>query len=97
MENTNKEKLRNTLNKYTQCWDRNSSHKEGDELYYKCSSCKVWRKGVVHSTIQHYALKYYVLIVDVPVIGDEYLELMSQYQVKVWDQLDEEEQGAAIR
>lgn len=91
------DELKTKLHKYAQYRERHSMHKEGDELYYMCSSCKVWRKGVVHSAIQHYALKYYVLIIDVPVIGDEYLELMSQYQVKVWDELDEEEQKVAIR
>lgn len=62
---------------------RTQKHAIGDTLYYHDRHMDADRPGVVTQIIEHYAMTYYVLEVDVPVIGDSFLQLMSEFQVRV--------------
>lgn len=62
---------------------RNKQHSVGDTLYYHDEYMKRDRPGTVIQIIQHNMLTYYVLEVEVPVIGDSFLSLLSEYQVRL--------------
>ena len=61
--------------------ERHGKHVEGDTLYFKLDHHDKYVFGVVKQVIQHYSMTYYLLEVEVPVIGEAYLDLRSQYQV----------------
>lgn len=67
--------------------ERHANHHVGDELYFNCEFSDQYTKGVVYQVVP-YACTYYILEVDVPGLGDSYLEMVSQYQVLVENEVD---------
>lgn len=58
------------------------AHPVGTTLYYHDQYMNADRPGKVVQIVPHYTLTYYILEVDVPVIGDTFLTLQSQFQVR---------------
>lgn len=67
---------------------RHSAHKEGDVLYYHDKYMNAYRDGVVLQVIRHTPLMtYYVLEVEVPIVWDSFLKLVSEFNVKTKEEL----------
>lgn len=71
------------IEKYQALRMANHNHVEGDTLYYHDQYMNADRPGVVKQRILHNMLAYYVLEVEVPIIGDSFLHLASEFQVRI--------------
>lgn len=71
------------IEKYHALRNARHNHVEGDTLYYHDQYMNADRPGTVKQRILHYGLAYYVLEVEVPVVGDSFLHLASEFQVRV--------------
>jgi len=60
-----------------------NSHPVGTTLYYHDQYMNADRPGKVVQIVPHNMLTYYILEVEVPIIGDSFLTLQSEYQVRV--------------
>lgn len=83
----NLEKAKSDMKRYMKHRNRHHSHVVAEILYYKCPHMKEWRAGIIKNVIPHYGMTYYVLEVEVPSVGDSFLELVSEFNVLVEGEL----------
>lgn len=80
------------MEEYVRIRERHMTHTEGARLFFYDQYCKKYRPGEVKFVHKHFMTVYYVLEVDTgPPIGDFYLHMVSAFNVKTREELEDDE------